>query len=661
MAALNVNLPGGTGSETQNSVRSSQGMNLTSTIGAAADDIGDVIKVAATGFDTANKMTISEELRGAARIAQDADIYAQASQNPDPRMRPPADIDNKVGRLSKATEAKALGSMPESYYWQLMDTEVRSMRAKYPGYADYIDSEISRITGHIPANKLQQELRQEAQAGRSNVDKQWQNAYDEVRKAGSKELDTYLHAGGDPRGLSVLELNKMFMRANRLKVAADNVKHSYDIRDINDKVDVKDTEKNFLEKMPRIAETDMKQVEKALLAKEGFQGDIYAYAESLINKPGGPTPEDQAKLKTFIGVMNTGLDKTANELLDAPVMRNGEKTTRRALLGSGERIPNMQAMSKKVFSSIQEAVANKDVGALQRAKDSNEALIEGDKAILLQTDYVTRALAVQRNLGGDSAVNAMLQAVPQEDLKRGVKRNLDIFAALVLDPRGGTVKQTGLSLTGAGVEGATKGLATVARSAVLNPSIPVEQKLHAFNKMVAQSGYDFLEDISNPNDRLKALAQFASPQVTEQVAQLDKQSVGAMNKYQEFVKRNVRAIGKQTIDSALAEIQGKSDRVQITLDPVTLRFNTTVDRNFDLKNSTPAERAQVNRNEASAALATRQMETLIHTALPVYKQLYGADGAKRLVEDWKNEFSVDLYNLGGGMKPSEKNNDRLPK
>lgn len=70
-------------------------------------------------------------------------------------------IDQNTARVGLAKEAAKTGQIGDSHYQLLLDAEARRLRARYPGYREYIDNVISDLTGGTPANKAIDLMKQE--------------------------------------------------------------------------------------------------------------------------------------------------------------------------------------------------------------------------------------------------------------------------------------------------------------------------------------------------------------------------------------------------------------------------------------------------------------------------------------------------------------------
>lgn len=95
--------------------------------------------------------------------------------NATPTSNPPPAVVQGINKINSVQAAYSNGKINDTYYSQRLMADVTSLRAKYPGYVDYIDQKVSSITGMNPANAYVQNLMQDINriqtTKRSDVDK----------------------------------------------------------------------------------------------------------------------------------------------------------------------------------------------------------------------------------------------------------------------------------------------------------------------------------------------------------------------------------------------------------------------------------------------------------------------------------------------------------
>jgi hypothetical protein len=144
--------------------------------------VKDVIKQKVqTGIDTERDQFTSslEAVRGGiipapVQTAQGSSVLSFAD---DTAQAPaPAAIDAALGKVSAVQGALEAGKVNDTYYTQQTNSIAKSLRAQYPGYRDYIDTQIAQMTGGNPANQymnnLMQDINRQQTSKKTEYDKQ---------------------------------------------------------------------------------------------------------------------------------------------------------------------------------------------------------------------------------------------------------------------------------------------------------------------------------------------------------------------------------------------------------------------------------------------------------------------------------------------------------
>lgn len=95
-------------------------------------------------------------VRGTAGKGNPADAMAGASDQdlmPDKGPAAPTPVSNGIQSVSNLQAAYAGNKLSETQYYSKLTAITKDMRSQWPGYRDYIDQEVSKITGGNPANE----------------------------------------------------------------------------------------------------------------------------------------------------------------------------------------------------------------------------------------------------------------------------------------------------------------------------------------------------------------------------------------------------------------------------------------------------------------------------------------------------------------------------
>lgn len=194
--------------------------------GLAYSTIGTGIEGGASIIDTTAKDIIKKDVRStvepiredftntlvAARDQALNGVVPQPVQTPTgstaqsilPQDQPTQSVPNAIkGGLDKVQAlqlAAENGKVNDTYYDMRLKAAVTDLRAKYPGYVDYIDQQVSSITGINPANALVQNLMQDINRLQTNKKTAVDTAIDQAMKSGypdSQRMIQGLQTQGD--------------------------------------------------------------------------------------------------------------------------------------------------------------------------------------------------------------------------------------------------------------------------------------------------------------------------------------------------------------------------------------------------------------------------------------------------------------------------------
>lgn len=137
----------------------------------------------------------------------------------------PGAINNGISKVDSVQSALAGNKISETSYYQRLNSITKDLRATYPGYRDYIDTEVAKITGVNPANAYITGLIQDInrQSENKNKDKEfWTHQI--VSNSGFPQSDqvlkNYEATGDHTEVMKWLAVNQGAINALQLKKAA---------------------------------------------------------------------------------------------------------------------------------------------------------------------------------------------------------------------------------------------------------------------------------------------------------------------------------------------------------------------------------------------------------------------------------------------------------
>jgi hypothetical protein len=104
------------------------------------------------------------------QITQGGDTSAPTSLMPDTGPAVPQGVQNGVAKLNQlsAAQAQGGGKINDTLYTGAVNALAKQMRAQYPGYKDYIDEQIKKVSGIDPANAFMKNLMEDINRDNEN-------------------------------------------------------------------------------------------------------------------------------------------------------------------------------------------------------------------------------------------------------------------------------------------------------------------------------------------------------------------------------------------------------------------------------------------------------------------------------------------------------------
>lgn len=110
-----------------------------------------------------------------AAVGKPVQLVQQSLMDANASADMPDGVEEGLSRIRSLDAAKDGGKINDTYYTGNLYSEAKRLRAKYPGYREYIDQEISHVTGINPAKEyignLMQDINAQRTAGQKTSDK----------------------------------------------------------------------------------------------------------------------------------------------------------------------------------------------------------------------------------------------------------------------------------------------------------------------------------------------------------------------------------------------------------------------------------------------------------------------------------------------------------
>lgn len=217
--------------------------------------IGDTIDAAVKGTDLVIKENIKDDIYNAVDAERQGytdalETFSGVKRKPGGIMRQqatpnsPTEVQNVGSQVESLQNAYNSGKISNTYYYGRLNTLAKTMRSQYPGYRDYIDSQISSVTGVNPANayitSLLGDINRNTEKKDSDVNRVMSTLYSEEMRRVPGALQRATEIMRNPTAENITEANMFISKSLAWK-------HDKDMRDYRnssrtqDRAEAKDT------------------------------------------------------------------------------------------------------------------------------------------------------------------------------------------------------------------------------------------------------------------------------------------------------------------------------------------------------------------------------------------------------------------------------------
>lgn len=524
------------------------------------------------------------------------DIIQQGASAPD-------GIDKGMNRLGTIVEARANDKMTETAYIGNLNSIVKGLRTQYPGYREYIDEQVSKVTGMIPANAYVKSLIQDINANVSaskGITDQVRNALFEETKTGTQGAReaylSFLQTGNINTAtswLSKTNAQKAYWKTQQDENAYDSSVAS------NEKLKA---EQKLGTLAPMLMDNHFDGIAMTLAGKGIGTGTTKALVNLMQNQmqiqlgtgTGQKVDQDTARQ---IGLMIRSQAEDYKAALRADAIQKGIYQK----IDPADFEKRVDAYAKK-FTDIADLIHNEKWGLAAEQLNQNRAMAAIDqnkmmtsKELGVQTRLINAAkdwpqfaekffqrLISSSEIGADGKPlpnlndgmkdyvkqQRMLMQIPPAD----VLKNPQSFrqSILNLNDKVGGSENTPIAATKIVLEGIKD---------VTDPKIEDGVKINTINAAFLPANRGMLNEIQKDyvnrrgqkvQGQIDIYKDFTSPQMTDEVARLSKQNPTLMRNYQSWAKDEFSNVLLRQDIQSLADVQTyKGMVVTFTSDPKT--------------------------------------------------------------------------------------------
>lgn len=320
----------------------------------------------------------------------------------------PPEIAAGRAEIEKLQLARQSGTVRDSYYYGKLQSVVKGLRSRYPGYEEQIDNIIQDITGVTPANAIISQLMQEAESAKSSADQEaarWQSYLDQRQKyLPFVAADLYENPAkyDTPEG-------KAFIRSEISKLEADD----YLIDQKRATIGLEMEQGNLDDR--KIIQTA--RLEAATLGNKYANGTYNTvngnYPElaktiKTVAERGFPEGNELLEIRQGVAVMRQALDQEIQGALSRPIDPN-KPDNYFSLLGS-EDIAEFKKVAYAPLEALEDALVNENYGLLTLNAAVTKASGDAEQRRLMENLGVVQKAKAITDLFGTEVWNTQLMA-----------------------------------------------------------------------------------------------------------------------------------------------------------------------------------------------------------------------------------------------------------
>lgn len=317
--------------------------------------------------------------------------------------RLPAEMNHLGPQVERMTQAYKAGKLSNRYYYARLESLVRSARARYPGYREYIDGKVAEITGVTPANALRSAILQDIEntsgQGKTEQDRRIQIV---------KELGKYVDDGITQQYLrgerSTEEYVYIGTRVQKSQTDLQNERNVYGLLGDREKHDENTVLKN-LNNRGRIIMTDLMN-----RGTESIPGGLNAIEKQITAMQRGEVQVDAAEMEKYGPYIESVIRQARNTLRQEANTGTANAPAPSTYL-SPKQVNDWIETQLADLYTWRDAIHNKDYGLIGKTARINKAIAEDDRNRIL-TDGTfgnfARKLTVWRELGGENMAHSFI-------------------------------------------------------------------------------------------------------------------------------------------------------------------------------------------------------------------------------------------------------------
>lgn len=557
----------------------SQGIRASSNtaLGTLFEGLANTLDMTVKEVDRQNIKAIEEDIFSAVDSVQDefgvgsaTDIEADAE-----RGMLPQQLRRSSEHLAGLENAYQKGAIKESHYWARLNSMVRQLRGKYPGYRAEIDSMVSSVTGARPANALRNALFNEWEASKTDAES---DPLFKLTDWASKNigLPTDYHQRaeqGDPYGYE--ELQAYVSEVTTEKMEIQRKKDALSLQVTQESIDTKEVEKTARYEFGSFVNSLISDTTKPIGRNYAVISNSLRTMNEQIAAGSPPSQQEMNEYKGMINQLVVDVNLAMDGMINQPwSSENPNPLGTYAAQLSPEQIAAIKEQALLPIRMIEQGFnAESPWGVLGSVAAHNEA-VKLDTGKELNDKYpVLPKLQAVIEATSPAVFDSIMKLQPEVQSSL-VKMLLDLNVADTVLGTGtvGNALQRGQE---AGADATyykalqDQWVNTV--DAVSSGAVPLEQVQQSVQFMFGEDSGNILAQF-NAASKFEYFKKVASPEVTAQMVKLrDMGDTESWNTYQTWVSSAFMNLFQMKVRE-MGEL-GSTPAINVEWDPKNLRFS----------------------------------------------------------------------------------------
>lgn len=615
------------------------------------EGLGDLVTATAQGTDKLIQEKLGTEARAGVNEVRSLFGVDDATET---LTGASVGIDKASNRLSRLSAAYEAGTITDSHYYANLNSVVKNLRVKYPGYDDQIDTVIQNLTGVDPANSLVSSIRNEAEASRRSQDKE-KEALQMFEKQYAPEILKWRPDYFDLPESERPSPHDMMAGANNIRAQDAEVTNTISQLALQDKQGTLDHDALVKGARDVTATVSNQILNAGLNGGSSGKGDAVSVLEKINNwRDTGtvPTPEEQAEMQNMASGLKLQMEQNVISSLGDLWYQLKEPERKDILSSATGRV-----------DSIIDAVNNKDYGLLAANAAYVKATSDESSRKLLDRFPKAKDLSGIKTLLGDAGVSMWLSD-PGNMNEVSKMVGLGVLAGAG-EPDSETIDESFNRLShepGISPE-VFQQLLNTGKNFITDPEVQEETKAKTATWMFGENGLSLSQ--FSKDDQVTVFSNLVSPDVTAKMKEMSGENAKLWTDYTSWVYRNFNSQYKQLADDIKAIPSSATSLLDFSFDEATGQIVASP------KTVSPQELGKQNQQRVRTGLAMMsqlhiQMSqegvlekfSRLNLALSSVKPVLEADGhtIAEGVSSLLSQLGVDVQSLS----PEESNSRKGP-